>query len=243
MLRFILIIAINIPFCIISYFRAKKMLKKHLTIKERYVTVRKIIETICRRNRVTVISSGAENLPEKDGYALLINHQGRFDGLAVIASSERQISFLADDKRSNFPVQRTVIDALGCVRIDKSSLSHTREALAKLSDTLRSGQNVAVFPEGIYGENKNELQEFKTGAVSAIMGAECPIVPVCLYDTYKVYGINSLKKVSCQVHFLKPIYFDEYKNLSKVELCELVKSRISEKMDELNGKAKELEYV
>lgn len=239
MLRFILIIAINIPFCIRSYFRAKKMLKKRLTVKERYVTVRKIIETICRRNRVTVISSGAENLPEKDGYALLVNHQGRFDGLAVIASSERQISFLADDKRSNFPVQRTVIDALGCVRIDKSSLSHTREALENLCETIKSGQNVAVFPEGIYGENKNELQEFKTGAVSAVMSAECPIVPVCLYDTYKVYGINSLRKVSCQVHFLDPIYFAEYKDMTKAELCELVKSRIRDKIDELDRKAKE----
>ena len=243
MLRFILIIALNIPFCIRSYFRAKKMLKRRLTVKERYQAIRKIIETICVRNRVTVISSGAENLPEKDGYAMLINHQGRFDGLAVISASERQISFLADDKRSNFPIQKNVIDALGCVRIDKSSLSHTREALAKLSDTLRGEQNVAVFPEGIYGENKNELQEFKTGAVGAIMNAECPIVPVCLYDTYKVYGINSLKKVSCQVHFLNPIYFDEYRNLSKTELCALVKSRIGDKIDELNGKIKEPQTV
>ena len=234
MLRFI----ISIIFCIRSYFRAKKTLKARLPVRERYGTIRKIIGTVCKRSRVTVVSSGAEKLPDDDGYALLVNHQGRFDGLAVIQGSERQVSFLADASRADFPVQTTVIDALGCVRIDKSSLSHTRDALENLSMAIKSGQNVAVFPEGIYGDNKNTLQEFKTGAVSAVMGAECPIVPVCLYDTYKVYGINSLKKVSCQVHFLDPIYYDEYKSMTKTALCELVKSRIQNKIDELNSMAK-----
>ena len=237
MLRFIISILFNIPFCIRSYFRAKKTLKARLPVRERYGTIRKIIGTICKRSRVSVISSGAEKLPDDDGYALLVNHQGRFDGIAVIQSSERQISFLADASRANFPVQTTVIDALGCVRIDKSSLSNTRDALENLCKTIKSGQNVAIFPEGIYGDNKNTLQEFKTGAVSAVMSAECPIVPVCLYDTYKVYGINSLKKVSCQVHFLDPIYFDEYKNMTKTALCELAKSRIQNKIDELDRKA------
>lgn len=238
MLRFIIIIILNIPFCIRAYFRAKKTLDKHLPVRERYETIRTIIGTICKRCRVTVISSGAENLPEKDGYALLINHQGRFDGLAVIESSERQISFLSDYKRSNFPVQKTIIDALGCVRIDKTSLSQTRDALANLTSALADGQNVAVFPEGVYGDNKNTLQDFKTGAVGAVMNAECPIVPVCLYDTYKVYGVNSLKKVSCQVHFLTPISYGEYKEMSKTELCDLVKSRIQNKIDELDKNTK-----
>lgn len=236
MLRFILVIIINLPLCVYFYFKAKRALKK--SDEERFRAVKWIIHLICKKIRATVESYGEENLPEKDGYALLINHQGRFDGLAVIESSSRRVSFLADANRSNFPVQKTVVDALGCVRIDKTSLARTREALDKLRESLKSGLNIAVFPEGIYGDNKNTLQEFKTGAIGTIMEAGCPIVPVCLYDTYKVYGVNSLKKVSCQVHYLTPITYDEYKDLTKSELAELVKQRIGEKIAEIDGKNK-----
>ena len=68
-----------------------------------------------------------------------------------------------------------------------------------------------------------------------VFHTKCPIVPVTLYDTYKVYGVNSLKRVSCEVHYLKPIPYEEYHGLDKNELASLVKSKIQEKLDELNA--------
>ena len=34
------------------------------------------------------------------------------------------------------------------------------------------------------------------------------------------------------IHYLKPIYYEEYKDLNKVELASLIKERIQEKIDE-----------
>lgn len=236
MLRFIVIIIIFFPYCIAFYFKAKRAVKnKNMTVNERYGIVREMICKICKKSRITVNTYGAENLPKEDGYALAPNHQGRFDGLAIIKSSERNISFLIDEKRSNMPIEKTIVDALGCVRIDRSDLAKVRNSLRQLGGVIKSGRNIAVFPEGQWSDNKNELQEFKTGALSVLSNIGCPIVPVCLYDTYKVYGINSLKKVSCQVHFLSPIYYEEYKDMSRSELGDLIKQRISEKLNELKG--------
>ena len=64
---------------------------------------------------------------------------------------------------------------------------------------------------------------------------KCPVVPVCLYDTYKVYNVNSLKKVKCSVHYLDPIYYDEYKELGLKQISELVKERIRIKIEELDN--------
>ena len=240
MLRFVLIIIIFFPHCLYFYFAARKVIKnKNSTPEERYGVVRKIIGIICKKSRITVYSYGQENLPKEDGYALLVNHQGRFDGLALIKASERKVSFLIDQTRSNVPIEKTVVDALGCVRMNKSDLVSVRQAMRDTVNVLEGGGNIAIFPEGQDGDNKNNLQEFKTGAICFVERSKRPMVPVCLYDTYKVYGINSLRKVSCQVHFLKPITYDEYKDLSKDELTALIKSRMADKLEELKSKETE----
>ncbi|MDY2888214.1 MAG: 1-acyl-sn-glycerol-3-phosphate acyltransferase, partial [Candidatus Caccosoma sp.] len=105
-----------------------------------------------------------------------------------------------------------------------------------VANDIKNGKNYLIFPEGYYKDNKNTLQDFHSGCLNVVYQSKCPIVPICLYDTYKVYNVNSLKKVSCEVHYLKPIYYDEYCNLRKHELIKLVKSRIQEKIDELNNK-------
>ena len=44
---------------------------------------------------------------------------------------------------------------------------------------------------------------------------------------------NTFEKVRTQVHFLPPIPYEEYGKLRKHDVCELVKKRIQEKLDEL----------
>ena len=55
---------------------------------------------------------------------------------------------------------------------------------------------------------------------------------VCL-DSYKALNGNSLKKCTTQIHYLTPILYEEYKDLKKTEISELVKSRIQTKLDEI----------
>ena len=51
-------------------------------------------------------------------------------------------------------------------------------------------------------------------------------MPVALIDSYKPFELNSLKPVTTQVHFLEPIYYEEYKELTTKEIAELTKSKI-----------------
>jgi 1-acyl-sn-glycerol-3-phosphate acyltransferase len=64
------------------------------------------------------------------------------------------------------------------------------------------------------------------------MKAKSPIVPVALVDSYKPFGINSLKQVTTQVHFLPPIYYEEYKEMTSKEVSDLARSRIMNVMKE-----------
>ena len=47
-----------------------------------------------------------------------------------------------------------------------------------------------------------------------------------MIDCFKVFDNNTIKKVKVQIHYLKPIEYEEYKELSTNELAQLVQKRI-----------------
>ncbi len=209
---------------------------KNESCENKYKIVKRIIKKITKRNRATVKAFNKENIPNESSYVMLSNHQGRFDGLAIINSCDVPFSAIVDVTRSNFPLERRFLDLLECKYIKKTNYRETISIFNDVANDIKNGKNYLIFPEGYYKDNKNTLQDFHSGCLNVVYQSKCPIVPICLYETYKVYNVNSLKKVSCEVHYLKPIYYDEYCNLRKHELIKLVKSRIQEKIDELNNK-------
>lgn len=58
------------------------------------------------------------------------------------------------------------------------------------------------------------------------MRARAPIVPVALVDSWKVFDLWSLRKVKTKVIYLKPLYYEDYKEMSSTEVCNLVYERI-----------------
>ena len=66
---------------------------------------------------------------------------------------------------------------------------------------------------------------------SALM-AKCTIVPVALIDCFKVLDQKGSAPVTVQLHYLKPIAYEEYAGMKPAEVAALVKQRIQEKIDE-----------
>ena len=91
----------------------------------------------------------------------------------------------------------------------------------------------SYFPEGGYEKNGNTLQEFRPGAFNCAKKAKAPIVPVAIYDSHLPFEVNSLRRVTTQVCFLEPIYYNDYKEMTTQEISEIVKKRIEECMEYL----------
>lgn len=53
-----------------------------------------------------------------------------------------------------------------------------------------------------------------------------------MIDCYQVFDNNTIKPVKAQIHYLKPIEYDEYKDLKTPEIAALVQSRIQACIDE-----------
>ena len=53
-------------------------------------------------------------------------------------------------------------------------------------------------------------------------------------------GNNIFAHVKVQIHFLAPVRYEEYKDMSKQELADLVKARIADKLEEIESGPKGL---
>ena len=74
--------------------------------------------------------------------------------------------------------------------------------------------------------------EFKGGSFKSAVKAKCPIVPCALIDSYKPFDEKSIAPVTVKLIYLKPICYEEYKQLKTPEIADLVKSRIEEAIKE-----------
>ncbi len=236
MSRFVKVILCNFHLVIYYVIKMRKInnsKKTNYTKEEKYSLAQKIVNLVSRKGKISVDVYGIENLPKENGYILYPNHQGKYDALAIIRTHEQPVSVVIDKKVCTNPLLNNFLKLTNSKILDKENPRQGIKLFREIEDEVQQGNNFLIFAEGKYEDNHNNLQEFNTGCMRFLYKAKCPIIPVTLFDTYKPFGVNSLKKVSCEVHYLKPIYYEEYENLNKVEIAALIKNRIQEKLDEI----------
>lgn len=236
MIRFYLLITLNIFLCYKFYKQLKKIIKNmdSYSRQERYDVCYGMLQTLNRKGKVIVHTYGKENLPNKNGYVMYSNHQGRYDAIGILSTHEKVCSVVMKKEKAKKILMKEFVQVLGAKLLDQKNLREGIKLFKEVEQEINEGMNYLIFPEGYYSNNKNTLQEFHTGCMKFVFKSKCPIIPVTVYDTYKVFGVNSIKKVECEVHYLEPIYYEEYKDLTKIELAELIKGKIQEKLDERN---------
>ena len=235
MLRMAYVIFVNLLILPGVIQRMRYMVKSERYSEEkRYSFIRWIVRRINRTGHVKTIGYGMENLPREGGYMMYPNHQGKYDACAIVSVHEKPCSIVMDEERSWFPFVKDVINLLKGKRI---SLNDTRQAMTiimEMSKEVAEGRRYILFPEGgYYIGKKNELSEFKAGCFKISLKTKTPIVPVVLWDSYKVFNSWKLSLLKTEVYFLEPILYEEFKDMKTQEIAVLVKGRIQDKLEEL----------
>ena len=233
MLRLCYVVVISLPF--VMYYVCKvRYIERHeenYSEERRYKMARRCIAIMMRNGRIRTESTGQEYLPEEGGYVMYSNHQGKYDTLGIMISHPRPCTIVMDADRSTLPITNSFIDLVQGQRLDKTDMKSQLKTILEIAEEVKSGRRYIIFPEGGYEHNRNNLQEFMPGSFKCATKSKAPIVPVAIIDSYKPFGVNSLRRVKTQVHFLTPIFFEEYAQLTTREIAELVRSRIAEKIE------------
>lgn len=194
----------------------------------RYRFLRKTVPIVDKRGKIKVECHGVENLPKETGYIMFPNHQGMFDAMAIIETHERPIVTVMKKEVKDVFLLKKVIQMLQAEIIDREDIRQSMTVINNMAKRVKGGENFILFAEGTRSKHQNEIGEFKGGSFKSAYYAKCPIVPIALIDSYKVFDSGSTKKVTVQIHYLKPLYYEDYKDMKTTEIAKLVSDQIRE---------------
>lgn len=239
-LRFKVAIFKELPFIITHLGKARKMIREtdKYTSKDRFDFAVSIMNRMRRAAKTHTNVYGMENLPTEGGYIMYSNHQGKYDGIGILNSLETPCRALWKKDTADYIVAKECAGLIEAKLIDaENELLDTLRKINQIAKEVKDeGRIYLIFPEGKYENNKNNLMEFKHGCFRCSVKSQSPIVPVCLYDSWKSMNQGLFKGwVTTQIHFLKQIPYEEYKDLKEEEIAALVKSRIQARLNEIEN--------
>lgn len=209
-----------------------------ISFEERYDFVQKLVRKIDQKSRVRIHCYGKENLPQEQGYLMTPNHQGLFDALILLDTHDLPFKAIVKQELMDVFVLGNVLKMLQFVAIDRSNLRASVKIIRQATKEMKEGRNYVIFPEGTRCRKQNEMLEFKGGTFKSVIDAQKPIVPIALIDCYKVFDNNTIAPVDAQIHYLKPIEYDEYKDMNSTEVAQYVQARIRQCILENENKFK-----
>lgn len=170
---------------------------------------------------------GKENIPKEGGYMLCSNHIAVRDVLLIGATCPRQIKFVAKKELFSVPVLRSIIKALGAVKLDRSGTDVA--ALRKSVELIDHGEIVSIFPQGHrYPAVDPSTTPTKNGVGMVAFRSGCDVIPVFIKTKGNKYGI--FKKT--EIFYGRPIKnstlgfinggSDEYKNATDIIFNEVL---------------------
>ena len=233
MKRIIYMVLMNLFHAPVWFFTIARMAREEdtRTAAEKYGYISEMVKRINKRGRVTVTASGTEHIPSQDGFILFPNHQGLFDVLALFATCPRPFSVVIKKEAAELVLVKQVLGAMRSLPMDRDDIKDQVRVIGEVTKRVKQGDNFVIFPEGHRSRNGNEILEFKSGTFKSAVKAGCPIVPVALINSYRPFDIRSLRRERVEIHYLEPIYPDQYAGMKTVEIAQIVHDRIQEEIN------------
>jgi len=185
-----------------------------------------------KRAGIRLSVKGKENLPE-GACVFIANHQGYFDIPALIAAADRPVGYIAKKEILSHKYISYWMKKIHCVFIDRENVKESLKAINQGVEYVKSGFNMAIFPEGTRSKG-GPVGEFKKGSMKLATKSGVPIVPVAITGTYKAREankFNAIKPADVTVTICKPIILSELAKEENTNLAEIIRGIIVDNMN------------
>lgn len=135
-----------------------------------------LVHTIYR-----VDKSGLDNIPDEGPAVLICNHVSFVDALVLAGSLRRPIRFVMYYKIFQMPLLSFIFRTANAIPIAgaREDPAMMERAFEQVSEALRQGEIVCIFPEGKLTED-GEMNAFKPGLSRILQRDPVPVVPLAL---------------------------------------------------------------
>ncbi len=156
-------------------------------------------------NRLKIV--GENNVPKKGPFIIAPNHQSFIDGAIVVSGLScktlKNTYFYATEEHVKHPLLKAMAKRNNVILMEKRNL---KNSILKLSEVLKQGKNVIIFPEGSRSFDGDMVPFKKTFAILS-KELNVPVVPVCIRGAYGVLprGSRWIKSKKIEVEYLPPV--------------------------------------
>src|SRR6516165_1993519 len=129
---------------------------------------------------------GEENIPDRGGAVIAINHTSYVDFLPAALAVHRRgrrLRFMIKAEMQQVKVVNFLIKHTRSIPVDRAAGADSYEVAVR---RLREGELVGVYPEATISRSF-ELKDFKTGAARMATEANVPIVPVIIWGAQRIW--------------------------------------------------------
>ena len=195
--------------------------------QERWDHIQKVLRIAVDSGNLDLQVTGIENIPAPGtGFMMYGNHQGLFDVVALAATCPTPMGAVLKKELVGIPFVQQVIDCTKSFPMDREDVRQSLTVIQNVTEEVKNGRAYLIFPEGTRSKNGNTLGEFHGGSFRCAIKAKCPILPVALIDSFKVFDQKGSDQLTVQLHYLPLIPYEEFAGLKATEVAALVKERI-----------------
>ena len=178
-----------------------------------------------------IIVRGRENVPDKTPVLYVPNHRSIFDIIITYPLCKGQTGYVAKRETKKFPIFAQWMMLMNCQFLDRKDLRSGLKMINKCIDLVKKGSSICIFPEGTRNKGDEPLLEFHTGSFKIAEKTECPIVPVCITNSSKVFEnqFPKIRPTKVIVEYLPPIDTAGLSREDKKALSDKIREQLSAK--------------
>jgi len=139
---------------------------------------------------IDVKVDGVENIPKEKAVIFMPNHQGHWDYPILFNSLPRRFAFVAKKELFSVPFLGKYMENAGNIPIDRQAGKSAHETLSRVTNAVREGESILVFPEGTRTWD-GKVGEFKRGSFHVAFETGAPVVPVAISGSFAIMKRHS----------------------------------------------------
>lgn len=186
---------------------------------------------LCGNARIRMHATGLEKVPYGTRFLLVSNHRSSFDNMVQTYLLKKELlAYITKKENFKIPIGRHFMKKICYLPLYRGDIRSAVKVINQAADFIKNDEcSIGLFPEGTRTKN-GLLGEFKPGCFKIAVKSKCPIVVSVTTGAEMVHKNWPWKPTHVNFDVIKVIPYEEYKDMTTVEIAGMVRGIIHEQL-------------